>query len=76
VKRTYDDELVSISVAKTDVLGFPIGRGSGIVKEWCIKENERDRIGLAVLNGKRTKQLERRKEKMLRMKFNDRAEQK
>jgi hypothetical protein len=40
VKRTYDDELVSVSVAKTDVLGFPIGRGSGIVKEWWIKENE------------------------------------
>ena len=33
-------------------------------------------LGSAVLNGKRTKQLERRKEKMLRMKFNDRAEQK
>jgi hypothetical protein len=31
---------------------------------------------VGVLNGKRTKQLERRKEKMLRMKFNDRAEQK
>ena len=42
MKWTYDDELVSVSVAKTDVLGFPIGRGSGIVKEWCIKENERD----------------------------------
>jgi hypothetical protein len=27
---------------------------------------------LAVLNGKRTKQLERRKKKMLSMKFNDR----
>jgi hypothetical protein len=40
VKRTDDDELVSVSVAKTDVLGFPIGRGSGIVKESCIKENE------------------------------------
>jgi hypothetical protein len=47
---------------------FPIGRGRGIVKEWCRKENEGDRIG-EVLNGKRTKQLERRKEKMLRMKF-------
>jgi hypothetical protein len=32
--------LVSVSVAKTDVVGFPIGRGSGIVKEWSIKENE------------------------------------
>jgi hypothetical protein len=42
VKWTYDDELVSVSVAKTDVLGFPIGRGSGIVKESCIKENEGD----------------------------------
>jgi hypothetical protein len=31
---------------------------------------------VGVLNGKRTKQLERRKEKMLRMKFNDRAEEK
>jgi hypothetical protein len=42
VKQTDDDELVSVSVAKTDVLGFPIGRGSGIVKESCIKENDRD----------------------------------
>jgi hypothetical protein len=40
VKQTDDDELVSVSVAMTDVLRFPIGRGSGIVKEWCIKENE------------------------------------
>jgi hypothetical protein len=44
--------LVSVSVAKTDVVGFPIGRGSGIVKEWSIKENEVDRIGLIVLNEK------------------------
>ena len=42
MKQTYDDELVSVSVAKTDVLGFSVGRGSGIVKELCIKENERD----------------------------------
>jgi hypothetical protein len=42
VKQTDDDELVSVSVAKTDFLGFPIGRGSGIVKKVCIKENERD----------------------------------
>jgi hypothetical protein len=40
VKQTDDDELVSVSVAKIDVLGFPIRRGSGIVKESCIKENE------------------------------------
>jgi len=44
--------LVSVSVAKTDVVRFPIGRGSGIVKECSIKENEGDRIGLIVLNGK------------------------
>jgi hypothetical protein len=44
--------LVSVSVAKTDVVGFPIGRGSGIVKEWSIKENEVYRIGLIVLNEK------------------------
>jgi hypothetical protein len=31
---------VSVSVAKTDVVGSPIERGSGIVKEKCIKENE------------------------------------
>jgi hypothetical protein len=40
VKRTDDDELVSVLVAKKDVLGFPIGRGSGIIKKLCIKENE------------------------------------
>jgi hypothetical protein len=44
--------LVGVSVAKTDVVGFPIGRGSGIVKEWSIKENEGDRIGLIILNEK------------------------
>jgi hypothetical protein len=44
--------LVSVSVAKTDVVGFPIGRGSGTVKEWSIKENEVDRIGLIVLEEK------------------------
>jgi hypothetical protein len=44
--------LVSVSVAKTDVVGFPIGRGSGIVKERSIKENEVYRIGLIVLNEK------------------------
>jgi hypothetical protein len=31
---------VSVSVAKTDVLVLPIGRGSGIVKVTCIKEYE------------------------------------
>jgi hypothetical protein len=44
--------LVSVSVAKTDVVGFPIGRGSGIVKERGIKEYEGYRIGLIVLNEK------------------------
>jgi hypothetical protein len=44
--------LVSVSVAKTDVVGFPIGRGSGTVITVCIKENERDRMGLIVLNEK------------------------
>jgi hypothetical protein len=43
---------VSVSVAKTDVVGSPIERGSGIVKERCIKENERDQIRLIVLNEK------------------------
>jgi hypothetical protein len=52
VKPTENDELVSVSVAKTDVVGFPIGRGSGIVKERSIKENEGYRIGLIVLNEK------------------------
>ena len=52
MKPTENDELVSVSVAKTDVVGFPIGRGSGIVKEWSIKENEVDRIGGIVLNEK------------------------
>jgi hypothetical protein len=33
---------VSVSVAKTDVLVLPIGRGSEIVKVTCIKEYERD----------------------------------
>jgi hypothetical protein len=45
VKLTENDEVVSVSVAKTDVVGSPIGRGSGIVKEKCIKENEKYRIG-------------------------------
>ena len=44
--------MVRVSVAKTDVVGFPIGRGSGIVKERCIKENEGYRIGSIVLNEK------------------------
>jgi hypothetical protein len=48
VKQTHDDEFVSISVAKTDVLGFPIGRGSGTVKVECIKEVERNGVGLVV----------------------------
>jgi hypothetical protein len=56
VKQTDDDKLVSVSVAKTDVLGLPIGRGSGIVKVECIKEVEKNGVGLAVLDGKRTKQ--------------------
>jgi hypothetical protein len=38
VKPTENDELVSVSVAKTDVVGFPIGRGSGTVIIVCIKE--------------------------------------
>jgi hypothetical protein len=49
VKPTENDECVSVSVAKTNVVGFPIGRGSGIVKEKCIKENDEDRIRLIVL---------------------------
>ena len=44
--------MVSVSVAKTDVVGFPIGRGSGIVKERGIKENQVCRIRLIVLNEK------------------------
>ena len=40
MKPTENDELVSVSVAKTDVVGFPIGRGSGTVIIVCIKENE------------------------------------
>ena len=44
--------MVSVSVAKIDVVGFPIGRGSGIVKERGIKENQGCRIGLMVLNEK------------------------
>ena len=44
--------MVGVSVAKTDVVGFPIGRGSGIVKEKCIKENKEDRIRVIVLNEK------------------------
>jgi hypothetical protein len=31
MKPAYDDELVSVSVAKTDVFGSPIERGSGTV---------------------------------------------
>jgi hypothetical protein len=42
--------LVSVSVAKTDVFGSPIERGSGTVITECIKENDGDRIGLIVLN--------------------------
>ena len=52
MKPTENDEVVSVSVAKTDVVGFLIGRGSGIIKERCIKEKERHRIGLIVLNEK------------------------
>ena len=44
--------MVSVSVAKTDVVGFPIERGSGTVIIGWIKENELDRIGLIVLNEK------------------------
>ena len=50
--QSGNDESVSVSVAKTDVVGFPIGRGRGIVKEGCIKENEECRMGLIVLNEK------------------------
>jgi hypothetical protein len=50
--QSGNDESVSVSVAKTDVIGFPIGRGRGIVKEGCIKENEECRMGLIVLNEK------------------------
>ena len=44
--------MVSVSVAKTDVVGFPIERGSGTVIIGWIKENESDGIGLIVLNEK------------------------
>jgi hypothetical protein len=40
VKLTENDEGVSVSVAKTDVVDSPIGRGSGTVITVCIKENE------------------------------------
>jgi hypothetical protein len=52
VKPTDNDEVFSVSVAKTDVVGSPIERESGIVKVCSIKENEEDRIGLIVLNEK------------------------
>ena len=52
MKPAYDDESVSVSVAKTDVFGSPIERGSGTVITECIKENDGDRIGLIVLNKK------------------------
>ena len=52
MKPIENDELVSVSVAKTDVVGFPIGRGSGIVKERGIKEYEGYQIGVIVLNEK------------------------
>jgi hypothetical protein len=45
MKPAYDDESVSVSVAKTDVFGSPIERGSGTVITSCIKENESDRMG-------------------------------
>jgi hypothetical protein len=45
VKPTENDEFVGVLVAKKDVVGFPIGSGSGIVKERCIKENEVCRMG-------------------------------
>ena len=48
----WDDESVSVSVAKTDVVGSSIEWGSGIVKEKYIKENVMDRIGLIVLKEK------------------------
>jgi hypothetical protein len=47
-----NDESVSVLVAKKDVVGFPIGSGSGIVKERCIKENEGCRMGMIVLKEK------------------------
>jgi hypothetical protein len=52
MKPTENDEFVSVSFSKTDVVGSPIERGSGIVKVCSIKENEADRIGLIVLNEK------------------------
>jgi hypothetical protein len=45
VKPTENDECVNVSVAKTDVVGFSIERGSGTVITGGIKENEGDRIG-------------------------------
>ena len=47
--QSGNDESVSVSVAKTDVVGSSIERGSGIVKERCIKENVMNQIGLIVL---------------------------
>ena len=52
MKPTENDEFVSVSVTKTDVVGYPIERGSGIVKVCSIKENEADRIGLIILKEK------------------------
>jgi hypothetical protein len=52
VKPTENDECVNVSVAKTDVVGFSIERGSGTVITVGIKENEGDRIWLIVLNEK------------------------
>ena len=52
MKPAYDDESVSVSVAKTDVFGSPIERGSGTVITGGIKENECDRIWVIVLNEK------------------------
>jgi hypothetical protein len=52
VKPTENDELVSVSVAKTDVVDSPSGRGSETVITGGIKENDYDRIELIVLNEK------------------------
>ena len=52
MKPTENDECVNVSVAKTDVVGFSIERGSGTVITGGIKENECERIGVIVLNKK------------------------
>ena len=44
--------MVSVSVAMTDVVDSPSGRGSETVITGGIKENECDRIGLIILKEK------------------------